>query len=326
MLILACLCVLVFACSSRAQGSSDAIHEVEVLLRARGGQVGGVRVRLLRESRMLPIGETFSGQGGEVRFSNLLPGDYIVETIENESFEATVTRVSIVVAEGGFGKPMPRRFSVTVDLPVRKQPGPGAPGVVMADVDLKVPEAALRHYRKGSEALRAGKKTDAVKELKAAVEAYPNYYAARLDLGRELRAEKLFPEAEDMLKPLGKIAPTHPEPLVEYAMVLLALGRAKEAASQLRKALEMEEANWATHLYLGWALLETEPAEAERHFARALELDERKAAQAHLSLARLAHSRRDRQEAVRHLEAYLALAPDAADADVVRKLLAQLRK
>jgi tetratricopeptide (TPR) repeat protein len=322
----ACLCVLLYTCTSLAQTSSesDAIHELEVQLRARNEQVSGVRVRLLNQSRMLAIAETFSGREGQLKFVNLMPGEYLVETSENDRFEATVTRVTIIPID--FRKPRATHVTARIDLPPRKLPGMAPPGVVMADVDLNVPESALKHFRKGAEALRSGKTADAVKELKVAIEVYPKFYTARLELGRELRAEKRFTEAEETLKPLGEIAPRRAESRIEYAMVLLALGRSTEAANELRKALDLEEANWVTHLHLGWALLKDDAAKAEKHFARALELDERKAAQAHLSLARLAHARGMRQEAVRHLEAYLALAPNASDADAVRRLLVQLRK
>jgi tetratricopeptide (TPR) repeat protein len=325
--ILACFCSTSSTLSALAQIASDSIHEVEVTLKARGAQVSGVRVRLLRQTRMMPVAETFSGQDGEITFRNLLPGDYIVETGENDRFEATATRVSIVAPPAELGKPRSSvRTTVTIDLPGKKAAATSAPGVRMADVDTNVPEAALKHYRKGTEAARFGNGAHALKEFKAAIEAYPNYYAARLELGRALRGEKLFAEAEEVLKPLGEIAPKHAEPHIEYGLVLLALRRQQEAASELRKALALEEANWATHLYLGWALLADEPAEAERHFARALELDEKRAAQAHLSLARLNHAKGMREESIRHLEAYLKLAPDAPDADAVRKLVGQLKK
>lgn len=323
---LACLYGILFTCSSLAQSSaqSDAIHKLEVQLRARGEQVSGVRVRLVNQSRRVAVADTFSGQDGQIRFVNLMPGEYIVETTENDRFEATATRVTIIPVD--FRKPTPMHLTARIDLPTKKLPAMSPPGVIMADVDLNVPDAALKHFRKGAEALRSGKTGDAVKELKAAVEVYPKFYTARLELGRELRAQKRFNDAEETLRPLGEIAPRRAESRIEYAIVLLALGRSKEAANELRKALELEEANWVTHLHLGWALLKDDDAEAERHFKRALELEERKAAQAHLSLARLAHARGMRQEAIRHLEAYLTLAPEAPDADAVRKLLNQLRK
>jgi tetratricopeptide (TPR) repeat protein len=324
-LALACVCGLAStARPAAAQSTAEAIHEVEVTLKSADGQAGGVRVRLVKQASRVAVAETFSGQGGQVRFANLSPGEYLVETIESDKFEATSTGVSILPAV--FRKPRPQRVNVRVDLTVRKQPGLPPPGVVAADVDVYVPEDALKRYRKGAEALRSGKAAEAVREFKAAVEVYPKFYTARLELGRGLRALKRYAEAEEALRPLGEMAPRRAEARIEYAIILLALNRMKEAAAGLRQALQLEESNWVTHLHLGWALLEAEPDEAARHFTRALELDERRAAQAHLSLARIYNSRRARQETVRHLEAYLALAPDAPDASAVRKLLNQLRR
>jgi tetratricopeptide (TPR) repeat protein len=321
---LACLCALVLACVPEILAQSDSIHEVEIFLRGRGASVGGVRVRLVRQSGMMPVADTFSNQDGRVRFTGLLPGEYIIETIENDKFEATATRATVRPIE--FIEPKPTSVTVNIDLPTRKQPDTAPPGVVLVDVDLKVPDAALKHYRKGMEYLRAGNRDEATLELKSAIKVYPQYYSARLELGRQLRAQLNFNEAEEALKPLGEIAPRRAEPRMEYALVLLALKRPADAAVQLRQALALEESNWAAHLHLGWALLEAEPAEAERHFNRAVELDERKAAQAHLSLARMAYARGARQEAIGHLETYLTLAPDAPDAQAVRRLLKQLQK
>ena len=91
-------------------------------------------------------------------------------------------------------------------------------------------------------------------------------------------------------------------------------------------AVQREETNWAAHYYLAWALLEGQADEAEPHFNRAIELNEEKAARAHLALARLADGKGQRQLAIKHLDAYLALAPSASDAEMARQLADRLRK
>jgi tetratricopeptide (TPR) repeat protein len=65
---------------------------------------------------------------------------------------------------------------------------------------------------------------------------------------------------------------------------------------------------------------------ASKHFTRALELDEQKAARAHLALGQIANNEGRREEAFKHLVAYLTLAPNASDAAAVRKLAETLRK
>jgi tetratricopeptide (TPR) repeat protein len=161
--------------------------------------------------------------------------------------------------------------------------------------------------------------------LGEAVKAYPNYYAARVELGRALRDKKRFAEAEEALRPLLVIAPKHSEVWLQHAVVLLDLARRDEAASELKQLLALDERDWAAHYYLGWALIETDTDKAEPHLARALELDEQKAARAHLALARIANARGRRLKAIEHLEAYVAGAPDSADAPDARKLADHLR-
>jgi Flp pilus assembly protein TadD len=319
--IMSCALTGVLAVAHPAQSQTfEVVHQIEGRLHYRNGTVGGMRVRLIRKDSLEPVGDTFSRPEGDFVFTRVTDGDYLIETFETDRYEATSTEVSL--------RPRPRRptsINVFIDVPVKNAPDTTPAGVIMADVDLNVPKAALKHYRAGTKALKNGDSARAIAELREAVTAYPDYYAARLELGRNLRLEKRFIEAEEILNPLPQIAPKRAEPRLEYGIVLLELKRPDEAATELRQALQLEEANWATHLYLGWALLESRPQEAEPQFKRALELSERKAARAHLALARLADAQGMRQLAIQHLDAYLSLMPDATDAEAARKLADKLR-
>src|SRR5260370_18526751 len=104
------------------------------------------------------------------------------------------------------------------------KPSPGHPlAVVMADVDRKVPAAAAKHYAAGLKAIESKDSTRALSELQAAIQTYPSYYAARLELGREFRILKRFQEAADTLKSLSPLPPNRSEPHLEYALLLLGL-------------------------------------------------------------------------------------------------------
>jgi len=195
----------------------------------------------------------------------------------------------------------------------------------MADVDTKVPKAAAKHYSAGLKALESKDSDKAISELKAAIEVYPDYYAARLELGREFRTLKRFQEAAGTLKSLSKLAPTRAEPHLEYALVLLGLEKKEESATELRTAIELEEKSWAPHYFLGLALFDSNGAEAEKEFQRAIELNEKKAARAHVALARLSLRRGDQTVALKHLDTYLALEPNAPDAETVKKFADRLR-
>lgn len=321
-MLMVCVLTCVLALTPTAQAQTfEVLHQVDGQIQHKTGAVSGMRVRLVRKDTMEPVGETFTRPEGSFVFTRVTDGDYLVETFETETFEATNTEVVL--------RPRPRMpisVRVLIELPTKIAPATTAAGVVAADVDLNVPKTALKHYRDGIKALTSGDSARGMAELREAIAIYPDYYGARLELGRELRLVKRYKEAEEILSPLSRIAPKRAEARVEYGIVLLELRRSGEAAVELRQALQLEEANWATHLYLGWALLESKPAEAEPHFKRALELSERKAARAHLALARLADEQGKRQLAIQHLEAYLALMPNAPDAEAARKLADKLRR
>lgn len=307
--------------ATAAQSDATTIyHQIEGRVQHRSGTVRNVLVRLLRMPEGRPVAETFSRPEGQFTFNQVTEGDYAIETFATDEFEATLTSVQV--------RPFPRRptlFTVFVELPLKPPPEKVKRGELMADVDVNVPKNAIKHYNAGMKKLDKGESAEAIKELQAAVEVYPKYYAARLELGRELRLKKRFQEALDVVQPLIEIAPKRAEPHIEFGIVLLALERRDEAISELNSALTLEEANWATHLYLGWALLEKDSSKAETHFSRALELDDHKAARAHLALARLAEEKGNRVLALAHLDAYLFIAPKAHDAEATRKLAEQLR-
>lgn len=318
--LLAAPCVvLALALTAGAQGGR--VHRIEGRLQARTLNVRNIRVRLLRMPEMRPLTETFTRPEGQFTFSLLSAGEYLIETVETDMFEATSTPVTIYVPN----PPTPQTVTVIIELSLKPVVLGAPPGKVAADVDVKVPKDAAKRFQAGMKAAADKDSPRAVSEFKAAIELYPKYYAARLELGRELRLQKQFGEAEAALRPLVEVAPKHAEPRIELGIALLSLGKREEAADQLREAVRLEETNWAPHLYLGWALLETDGAQAAEEFKRALQLDEVKAARAHLALARLAQERGDRRLALKHLDSYLELAPEAGDAQAARKLADSLR-
>jgi Tfp pilus assembly protein PilF len=301
--------------------SAGVYHDIEGILHFSHGRAGGVQVRLYRQSGFRLIAETFSRTEGQFSFKRVVEDEYVVETRETDKFEATSTSVAV----RPFPRNRPTTFYVMVDVPLKRIAARPAPGVVAADVDLNVTKEARKHFDAGMKAIAAGNSEKGIAELEAAIAAYPAYYAARLELARELRAQKRYDESEETLKPLLESAARRVEPRVEYGILLITAGRRDEAVTELNKALEIEEPNWAIHFYLGWALLEKNGEQAKHHFERALVLDERKAARAHLPLARLANEKGERQTAIKHLDAYVAAAPKAADAEQARKLAERLR-
>jgi tetratricopeptide (TPR) repeat protein len=295
-------------------------HRIEGRVQFKG-PVNNVRVRILQRSGLIPVEEGYTRGEGQFTFNRVPEGEYVIETEATDEFAASSTTISV----SPMNRNRPEIFRVFVQLQLKPAPGTVKPGVVTADVDLHVPKEAQKRYREGMKALASNAPERAVEELQAAVKIHPDYYAARLELGRELRHQKRFKEAAEVLEPLLQLAPRRDEPRVEYGITLLALNRPADAVPVLRAALELEETNWVPHLYLGIALVEKDAAEAERHLRRALELNETKAVNAYLSLAHLAAIKGERVFVIEYLQTYLKLAPDAPDAEQVRQLLERTR-
>lgn len=322
--------IFIFAPQTHGQliGSAKApsvtvYHRIDGRIQQRDKSVNNIRVRLVRVPQMQPVADVFTRQEGQFEFQGVPTGDYIIETFETDLFEATETHVSVFPRN--VLEPQATSAQLFIVLPLKASPDRVAPGEVMADVDINVPKKALKHYQSGMKELGKGDATKAVSELRAAIEVFPSYYAARLELARELRLQKRFDEALETVTPLGELAPKRAEARIEHGIILLALQRREEAVRELETALRLSESSWAAHLYLGWALLEGDEAKATPHFERSLELDEHKAARAHLALARIAETRGQRLVALSHLDAYLNLAPNADDAEAARNLAGKLR-
>ena len=230
---------LLLACASsiRGQNEPQVFHRIEGRIQFQTEGVGNLRVRLIREMR--PITETFTRSEGQFVFAMVREGEYSIETFDTDKFEASLTSVSV--------RPLirqrPEVIRVFVDLQLKPPPDRQILGVIAADIDLHVPKEAVKHYKAAIKALEKSDSVNGVRELRLAIERYDRYYAARLELGRELRKQKLYEEAIVILQPLSHIAPKKPEPRVLNAASLLALGHRERAAEELRVALTLDDTN-----------------------------------------------------------------------------------
>jgi hypothetical protein len=96
--ILACAHVTqaqIGAATRSSGGAIGVVHTIEGRIRQRNKSVDNIRVRLVRYPQMQPIADTFSRQDGQFLFQRVPTGDYIVETFETETYEATETSIAV---------------------------------------------------------------------------------------------------------------------------------------------------------------------------------------------------------------------------------------
>src|SRR5215203_3569541 len=71
-----------------ASAQMGAASRIEGRLLTRGRHPGNVRIRLILQDGLRPVGETMSQTDGRFEFNNLIEGNYVIEVEETAIFQA----------------------------------------------------------------------------------------------------------------------------------------------------------------------------------------------------------------------------------------------
>jgi tetratricopeptide (TPR) repeat protein len=247
----------------------------------------------------------YTNKHGEFRFNDLSEGIYYVQAeVEGANFEPALEKVAL-------GRGIV--YELTLNLRERKEPdirGPGGRIISVAELRQRVPAAARREYEVALKRVAKGDVSQAAAHFEQAIAIYPEFLAARNDLGAQYLKLKRIDEAEAHFR---NVLERDPKNL--YATFNLGLGRIERrdyagAISQLQLAVAIDSAWPTAHLWLGFAMLETGdlPA-AEQELNKALVMGGPDCIAAHYHLARIYLTRGDVQEASRAIKAYLEESP-----------------
>jgi tetratricopeptide (TPR) repeat protein len=264
----------------------------------------------------------YTDQQGLFEFNSLNTGAYTVEAEADREreFETVSERVQVL-----------KNTPVSVTLMLKEKaakPGEHSPaGVVSAgELDANVPAKAAEEFERGSRAAREGRPAEAVTHLEKAVSLYPEYLAARNDLGTQLLALGRLEEAEEQLREAARIDPKAFNPRLNLAIVYVGQNRFVEAAEAAEQALALNPTSPGAHLYAGIAHLGLEGFErAETELTTAYRLGGAPFALAQFHLGQLYLNRGEQALALKAFETYLRDMPDAANAEQVKRLIGELR-
>jgi tetratricopeptide (TPR) repeat protein len=262
----------------------------------------------------------YTNKHGEFRFHDLGEGIYYVEAeIEGANFEPTVEKVAL-------GRGI--TYELTLTLREKRGPdirGPGGRIVSAAELGQRVPAAAKKEYELALKRVTKGDVSQAAAHFEQAIAIYPEYLAARNDLGAQYLKLKRVDEAEAHFR---NVLERDPKNL--YATFNLGLGRIERrdyagAIPQLQLAIALDSAWPTAHLWLGFAMLEMGdlPA-AERELTKALVMGGADCVAAHYHLARIYVMRGDSKEAARAINAYLEESPHGDYVKEARELAKKL--
>lgn len=189
------------------------------------------------------------------------------------------------------------------------------------------PEASPE-YAAAYEAFSAGEREKAIGILTGLVEQAPDFAPGFLLLARSHFELGHWEEAIAGYTRVLELDPALAIAYLDLGVAYAETGRIDEATASFEKSIEMQpegEEGAEVHYNIGAVYVRADRVdEAIEHLTLATEMDPDHAL-AHKALAFALVRRSDNEGAIRHLERYLEIAPDAADAAEMRALLEQLR-
>src|SRR4030095_8457869 len=169
--------------------TNNAVIEGRVTLPSGFAAERNIRITLKNSQSMLST--LFSNKHGEFRFDGLSQGEYFVQAeIEGPDFEPVVQRVLL-------GRGIV--WELTLQLREKKSPlmtRYAARVVSAAELRQAVPADAKKAYKQGLKFVSKGDVVQAAAQFKQALSLYPEYLAARNDIGAQYLKLKQLDEAE----------------------------------------------------------------------------------------------------------------------------------
>ena len=272
----------------------------------------------LRNSQMV-LATRYTTKHGEFRFDNLSEGMYYVQA-EVDEFDPAEQKIAL-------GRGI--TWEMTLQLREKKLPlSFNASRVVsVAELRQSVPVAARKEYQLGLKFVAKGDVASAAAHFQNAVSLYPEYLAARNDLGAQFLKLKRVDEAEKAFQIVIEKDPKNFNAKFNLGLVRVEWKDYGAAIAQLNQAIVIDSTRPVARLWLGVALLETgDLPSAESELTKALVMGGAECVAAHYHLARIYLSRGDTAEAIRAVRSYLNETTKGEYVHEARQLEKQLKQ
>ncbi|MGE5569359.1 MAG: tetratricopeptide repeat protein [Rhodospirillales bacterium] len=202
-------------------------------------------------------------------------------------------------------------------------------GTTISVTSLQAPKDAKKAYEKGTEAFKKKKWADAQKNLEKAVQIYPKYAAAWFELGQVYHEQKNVEQTRNAYLKSLEADPKFLKPYMQMAVISASESKWEEVERYTAELLRLDPFDFApAYFYNSVANFNLRRLDAAEKSAReGIKLDTQN------QLPKMQHvlgvilaNKRDYVGAAEHLRAYLLHAPNAQDADVVRKQLSEIER
>lgn len=281
----------------------SAVIRGRVTLPSGFGVEGYAKITLRNEQSVLYT--LYTNNSGEFQIRNLSEGTYYVQAeVSSTRFEPAVRKVALG-----------RGLMVDLTMELREKKDPGVTNrlnkvVSAAELRQVVPPAAKKQYELGLKSVNKGNFQQAAAHFTEALVIYPEYIAARNDLGAQFLKLKRIDEAEKQFDSVLRDDPKNFNAKFNMGLVQVERKQYQEAISTLSQAVAIDSTRAVARLWIGIAKLELGDLEsAEGELTRALIMCGDECIAAHYHLARVYLNRGDLNEAFRSVNVYIDSAP-----------------
>ena len=262
-------------------------------------------IKITLKNAQSVLSTLYSNKHGEFQFINLSQGTYYIQAeVDDPGLEPVVEKINL-------GRGIV--WELTLQLRENKSPramSVGARVVSAAELRQPVPPEAKRQYDQGIKLVAKGDLLQAAERFKQALSIYPEYLAARNDLGAQYLKLKRVDEAEEHFHIVLERDPKNFNAKFNLGLVRIERRNYPDAVSQLNQAIAIDSTRPTARLWLGFVMLEMgDMPGAERELTKALVMGGSDCSAAHYHLARVYMGRGDASEALRSLQAYLQESP-----------------
>ena len=260
-------------------------------------------------------------KSGEFQILNLSEGIYFVQA---ETLDGVFEPVSRKIELG-------RGLRVNVNLEMRERKPQhvtalAARVISAAELRQQVPATAKKAYEQGIKAVNKGKFQDAATFFEQALQLYPDYLAARNDLGAQYLKLKRIDEAEKHFQMVLANDPKNFNAKFNMGLVQIERRDYTGALTLLNEAVSLDSTRAVPHLWIGIAKFEMGSLqEAETSLVRALLMGGDECVPAHYHLALIYMSRGELGDASRSVQAYLQQAPRGDYAKEAKELARRIQ-
>jgi len=251
------------------------------------------------------LSSIYTNKSGEFQMRNLSEGIYyVVAETTDGVFEPVSRRVELG-----------RGLMVDLNLELHERKAqhivlPTTRVISAAELRQQVPPNAKKEYELGLKAVNKRNFLQAASHFEQAVNIYPEYLAARNDLGAQYLKLKRIDDAEKHFEIVLASDPKNFNAKFNMGLVQMERRDYNGALAFLYQAISIDSSRAVAHLWIGIAKLELgSMQEAESSLVRSLLMGGDDCVAAHYHLARLYLSRGDMADASRSVQAYLQEAP-----------------